>query len=160
MKIFRSTFVLLGTFGLGLGLLGATAYSQAGATNPATSPITTTLSTPGSSQPESNTTEATDATTDADNTNRNEKVTKNAEVTAQDQGNSQADIVLVAKVRRAILDDDSLSVNAENVKIVAKNGQVILKGPVKSATERTRLIQIANDIVGVDNVKNELELSH
>jgi osmotically-inducible protein OsmY len=98
--------------------------------------------------------------TQIDNTKRNEKMTKNAEVTAQDQGNSQKDIDLAAKVRRAIVADKSLSLNAHNVKIIAANGQVVLKGPVKNDSERTRLSQIVNEIVGVNNVKNELEVSH
>ena len=145
MKILRSTFVLLSSCGLSLGAFSA--MGQTGGVHPtATSPQAAQVN-PSS-------------TTQADNTKRNEKVTKNAEVTAQDQSNEQTDLNLVAKVRRAIMDDASLSVNAQNVKIVAANGQVVLKGPVKNDSERTRLSQIANEIVGANNVKNELEVSH
>ncbi len=148
MKLLRSTFLLLGSCGLSLGAINA--MGQTGGVQPTTSPSTTEVS-PTSPNPES---------VQVDNTKRNEKVTKNAEATAQDQSNEQADLNLVAKVRRAIVDDDSLSVNAQNVKIIATNGQVVLKGPVKNDSERTRLTQIANEIVGANNVKNELEVSH
>jgi hyperosmotically inducible protein len=146
MKILRSTFILVSYCGLSYAV-SAIAFGQVAA------PSTTTTTTSGSSEIDSKATEA-------DNTKRNKKVTKNAEPTAQDQGNSQADIDLAAKVRRAIVDDDSLSINAKNIKIIATNGQVVLKGPVKSESERTRLSQIANEIAGSNNVKNELEVSH
>ncbi len=148
MKLLHSTFLLLSSCGLSLGALSA--MGQTGGVQPTTSPSAAEVS-PMAPSPDAS---------QADNTKRNKKVTKNAEVTAQDQSNAQADLNLVAKVRRAIVDDDSLSVNAQNVKIIATNGKVVLKGPVKSDSERTRLTQIANEIVGANNVKNELEVSH
>jgi hyperosmotically inducible protein len=149
MKILRSTFILLSYCGLSYAV-SATALGQGAAPSTTRTPSETTS---GNAEFDTN-------AVDVDNTKRNKKVTKNAEPTAQDQGNSQADIDLAAKVRRAIVNDESLSVNAHNVKIIAANGQVVLKGPVKSESERTRLMQIANEIVGTNNVKNELEVSH
>ncbi len=148
MKISRPTFVLLSYFGLILGAFST--MGQTGGIFPSTTRPTVKTNTPASDNTK----------TQIDNTKRNEKMTKNAEVTAQDQGNSQKDIDLAAKVRRAIVADKSLSLNAHNVKIIAANGQVVLKGPVKNDSERTRLSQIVNEIVGVNNVKNELEVSH
>lgn len=149
MKILGSTFILLSYCGLSYAV-SATALGQGAAPSTTLTPSETT----------SGSTEVDTKALDADNTKRNKKVTKNPEPTAQDQGNSQADIDLAAKIRRAIVDDKSLSVNAHNVKIIAANGHVVLKGPVKSESERTRLNQIANEIAGTNNVKNELEVSH
>ena len=43
---------------------------------------------------------------------------------------------LAARIRKAIVADDSLSTNAKNVKIVTENGGVTLRGPVSDARER------------------------
>ena len=149
MRILRSSFIFISSCGLSFAT-----FSAMGQT------IDVYPTTVAPEKVKANPTAKSSVVTHADNTKRNEKVTKNAEVTAQDQGNSQADVNLAAKVRRAIMDDNSLSVNAQNVKIIAINGHIVLKGPVKNDSERTRLSQIANNIVGADNVKNELEVSH
>jgi hyperosmotically inducible protein len=148
MKLSRSSFVLSSFCGISLG-----AFSALGQTGSAYQSTTTAAG-------QNINTVSGNSKAQVDNTKRNEKMTKNAELTAQDQGNSQKDLDLAAKVRRAIIDDKSLSLNAHNVKIIAANGQVVLKGPVKNDSERTRLSQIVNEIVGVNNVKNELEVSH
>lgn len=148
MKKLRPSLALLSAFGLSLAAFSAIAQTDGA------------LQTRVSETVQTNQIGVKPPSTQADNTKRNKKVTDNAEVTAQDQSNSQADINLVAKVRRAIIDDNSLSVTAHNVKIIASNGKVILKGPIKNDRERARLSQIANKIVGADNVKIELEVSH
>jgi hyperosmotically inducible periplasmic protein len=55
-------------------------------------------------------------------------------------------------------DDESLSVNAHNAKVITRNGRVSLRGPVDSAAEKTRLQAIAQQTPGVSQVDNQLEV--
>ena len=45
------------------------------------------------------------------------------------------------KIRKAVMDDKSLSTYAHNVKIIAQNGKVTLKGPVRSEDEKKMVEQ-------------------
>ncbi len=54
--------------------------------------------------------------------------------------------------------DDSLSVMAKNVKIVAENGLVTLRGPVKSAAEKAKIAQLAETAAQGARVDNQLEV--
>src|SRR6476659_6059532 len=71
----------------------------------------------------------------ADNSARNQRDSSGESQTSGDQSNSSPDINTTAAIRRAIMHDDSLSMMAKNVKIVADNGGVTLRGPVTSAAE-------------------------
>lgn len=65
----------------------------------------------------------------------------------------------MVSIRKRVVDDRSLSTNAHNVKIVAADGTVHLKGPVASGTERATIVRIATDEVGAKNVVDELEIA-
>ena len=93
---------------------------------------------------------------DADNTARNANDMN--EPTSFDQGTSEADRELTQKVRQGVMDDDSLSTTAKNVKIITREGKVLLRGPVSSAEERARIESIAAGVAGTGNVMNELEI--
>jgi hyperosmotically inducible protein len=74
---------------------------------------------------------AQDATpTAADNTRVNKRDRNEASPTADQQKENSTDRELARQIRRAIVKDKSLSTNAHNVKIIAQNGTVTLKGPV------------------------------
>ena len=77
-----------------------------------------------------------EATADADNTARNERDRNAATQLPTDQAENDADREVSANVRKAIVGDDSLSINAQNVKIVTSNGNVTLRGPVKTEREK------------------------
>src|SRR5688572_6577956 len=77
-----------------------------------------------------------DTAADADNTARNERDRNAATQLPTDQAENDADREVSASVRKAIVGDDSLSVNAQNVKIVTSNGNVTLRGPVKTEREK------------------------
>ena len=96
------------------------------------------------------------ATPDADNTRMNKADQKNTQPTAQNQSNEKADRELAAAVRKAIVRDKSLSTNAHNVKVVAKDGTVTLRGPVRSDDEKTKVSQLARQVEGVSNVDDQL----
>ncbi len=94
---------------------------------------------------------------DADNTSTNVRDRGNS-MTPMDQSNNKADIQVAAAVRSAIVADHSLSTKAHNVKLVANNGAVILRGPVDSDAEKTKVEQIAKGIAGVTSVDNNLDV--
>lgn len=101
----------------------------------------------------------TNAVTGADNTARNRRDRDGSTLTPLDQGNSQADTDTTAQIRRGILAGKDMSVNAKNVKIITNNGQVTLRGPVKSEEEKRLIGEIANRVARSENVDNQLEVA-
>jgi hyperosmotically inducible periplasmic protein len=88
----------------------------------------------------------------ADNT----KMNKAAKPTADQSTNSQPDRDIMQKIRKAVIADKSLSTYAHNVKIIAQNGKVTLRGPVHSQAEKESIEQKATDVAGAGNVTNEI----
>lgn len=99
-------------------------------------------------------------TTAPDNSAKNETVEATKQPTADDQSNAKGDVELAAKIRRAIVDDKSLSTYAHNVKIITQNGRVTLSGPVQSDAERTTITSIATKFAGAGTVTSNLEVAH
>ena len=99
-----------------------------------------------------------DASADADNTARNERDRNAATQLPTDQAENDADREVSANVRKAIVGDDSLSLNAQNVKIVTSNGNVTLRGPVKTEREKEAIEAKAKQVAGVHRVTNLLEV--
>ena len=102
----------------------------------------------------SNTTNNTYAGVKGDNSKVNERIENNSEWTAEDQGSSDADIRTTQEIRKQVVDQDSFSTNAKNVKVITRNGTVVLKGPVKTLAEKQRIEAIAKKVAGVTNVTN------
>lgn len=94
-----------------------------------------------------------------DNTGRNEPDRQAGKLEATDQSNNPRDVELTAKIRRALTADDSLSVNARNIKIITVNGMVTLRGPVQSEDERRRIEAAAKRAAGRVTVVNELQVN-
>jgi len=95
---------------------------------------------------------------DADNSAKNARDRGDQTMTPADQGGSAADREVTANIRKAIVDDDALSMNAHNVKIVTKDGVVTLRGPVKSASEKTSVAAKAQKVAGIKRIDNQLEI--
>jgi osmotically-inducible protein OsmY len=94
----------------------------------------------------------------ADNTAKNDR-DHTTTPTADNAVNSTADRDLTQKIRKAVMDDSSLSTNAHNAKIVVQDGTVSLVGPVASDAERAKLEQIAVANAGDRKVVNQLEVT-
>jgi len=94
----------------------------------------------------------------ADNTGKNVRDRDDKTLTPMDQGGSDADREVTAAIRRAIVDDDSLSTNAHNVKIITVGGVVTLRGPVKTPAEKATVATTAEKTKGVTRVDNQLEV--
>lgn len=95
---------------------------------------------------------------DVDNTGQNVRDRDMNAKTPFDQSESQSDLDITQKIRRALMDDDSLSVNAKNIKIMTNNGVVTLRGPVENSNERDSIARKVKDISGVKRVDNQLEV--
>lgn len=90
----------------------------------------------------------------------NSKTNKSAGgMTADQQGNSEADREPAQNVRKAIMQDKALSTYAHNVKVISQNGQITLKGPVRSEDEKQALEAKAAEVAGKANVVNELTVA-
>jgi osmotically-inducible protein OsmY len=92
-----------------------------------------------------------------DNTGKNVR-DRGETLTPMDQGGSAGDRELTAAIRKSIVDDDSLSTNAHNVKIIMVDGVVTLRGPVKTPAEKAAVAALAQKAKGVKRVDNQLEV--
>jgi hyperosmotically inducible protein len=108
----------------------------------------------GSSDAESKNTDSVQA--QADNTAKNDD---SAALTAGDQGGSEADRGITQEIRRNVVAADGVSISGKNVKIITVDGNVTLRGPVKTATEKTDIERIAKAVPGVKRLDNQLEVS-
>jgi osmotically-inducible protein OsmY len=77
---------------------------------------------------------------------------------ADQQRQSALDRELARKIRRAVVTDKSLSMYAQNIKIIAQNGEVTLKGMVRSEQERSTVLAKATEIAGAGKVKDEMRV--
>ena len=93
-----------------------------------------------------------------ENTEINVRDKGNTTLTPEDQKETESDIKITADIRQAIIKNKSLSVNAQNVKIITRNGVVTLRGPVESKKESKKIKKIAKHTPGVLKVDNQLEI--
>jgi hyperosmotically inducible periplasmic protein len=94
-----------------------------------------------------------------DNTKKNGRDVSGNTLTPMDQGGSEVDRTITQQIRQGVMKDDSLSMTAKNVKIITVDGVVTLRGPVKSAEERTRIASLAQQAANVKRVDNQLEIA-
>lgn len=98
------------------------------------------------------------APADADNTARNRDPAPAAK-SPMEQSNASEDVRITADIRRAIMDDEAMSVNAQNCKIITeRSGVVTLRGPVESQSEKEAIVAKAKAVRGVTRVVNDLEV--
>jgi hyperosmotically inducible protein len=93
-----------------------------------------------------------------DNTKVNQRDKNKAEPTADQQKENRPDREIARQIRRSIVQDKSLSSYAHNVKIIAQNGMVTLKGPVRSVEEKSAVEAKAAEVAGADKVTSQLEV--
>jgi len=94
----------------------------------------------------------------ADNTSVNQRDQNANEPTADQQKDNRSDRGITQQIRKAIMNDKSLSTYAHNVKIVTQNGQVTLKGPVRSDEEKRTVEAKAAEVAGDSNVISKLDI--
>ena len=99
------------------------------------------------------------AQTPADNTKVNTRDRAKGAVTADQQKENAGDRELTQKIRRALMQDKTLSSYAHNVKIVAQGGQVTLKGPVRTEDEKRTVETKAAEVAGAGHVINQMSVA-
>ena len=93
-----------------------------------------------------------------DNTKTNKQDRNSDAATADKQKDNKSDRETTRQIRKAIVDDKSLSTYAHNVKVISQHGTVTLKGPVRSEEEKKAIEDKANAVAGASNVKSELTI--
>jgi hyperosmotically inducible periplasmic protein len=93
-----------------------------------------------------------------DNTATNERNRSGETKTSGDQSNNSADLKITQAIRRALMNDREVSMTAKNIKVVTANGQVTLRGPVKTAQEKAKVDQIARSAAGGAQIDDQLEV--
>jgi len=94
-----------------------------------------------------------------DNSKTNKRDRDKNSPTADRQKMNPTDRDLAKRIRSAITDDKSLSTYAHNIKIIAQDGTVTLKGPVRSEEEKSAIETKATEVAGAGNVINQLEVA-
>jgi hyperosmotically inducible periplasmic protein len=97
-----------------------------------------------------------DQQTAPDNTKANQN---QSAPTASDQPMNASDQEIVQKIRKSIHADDSLSMYAQNIKIISQDGKVTLRGPVRSVDDKKSIQAKAVAVAGKGNVTNLLKIA-
>lgn len=100
-----------------------------------------------------------ESSADPTNTAVNERDRTEAYPTPTDQSMSEQDTKLTQSIRQLIMDDASLSMTAQNIKIISIDGKVTLRGPVKSEAEKAAIAAKAEQVAGPSQVDNQLEIA-
>jgi hyperosmotically inducible protein len=96
--------------------------------------------------------------TKPDNTATNERDRSGETKTSGDQSNRSADLKITQAIRQALMRDRELSMTAKNIKVITANGQVTLRGPVRSAQEKTKIDQVAKSAAGGAQIDDQLDV--
>lgn len=75
---------------------------------------------------------------------------------ATDQSNAQRDLDTTAAIRRALMDDATLSTAAKNVTVITQQGAVTLKGTVPTQADKDAVAAKAKSVAGVASVDNQI----
>jgi osmotically-inducible protein OsmY len=96
----------------------------------------------------------------ADNTAQNKGATEKNAVTAEKQKSGKDQVTVLAEIRKSIVAESGLSMDAKNVKILYSKGHVTLRGPVDSADEKATVERLAKQCDAVSSVKNLLTVAN
>jgi osmotically-inducible protein OsmY len=98
-------------------------------------------------------------TTPPDNTKVNKRDQDQSRPTAGQQKENRPDRDITRQIRQSITQDKGLSTYARNIKIITQNGNVTLRGPVRSEEEKKTIESKANEVAGAGHVKSELQIA-
>ena len=96
--------------------------------------------------------------TSPDNTKMNAQDRDKASPTADQQKDNRSDREITQQIRQSLVKDKSLSTYGHNVKVITQNGQVTLKGPVRSEEEKKVIEAKAAEVAGENKVTSELNI--
>ncbi len=96
--------------------------------------------------------------TNPDNTKMNAQDRDKTSPTADQQKDNRSDREITQQIRQSLMNDKSLSTYGHNVKVITQNGQVTLKGPVRSDDEKKAIEAKATEVAGENKVTSELNI--
>ena len=102
---------------------------------------------------------AAQAQTPPDNSKVNARDRAKSAPTADQQKENSSDRELTQKIRHALMQDKNLSTYAHNVKVIAQDGHVTLKGPVRSEQEKRTVEATAAGVAGEGHVTNQISIA-
>ncbi len=94
--------------------------------------------------------------TQPDNSRINRTIIEDRQKTAEDQGSSASEVEVARLIRQELTQDDTLSVNAKNLKIIVTGSIVTLKGPVQSVAEKRRVVACAKRAAPNRTIRDEV----
>ena len=94
-----------------------------------------------------------------DNTKVNKRDRHPGQATADQQKENTSDREIARRIRRALMNDKSLSTYAHNVKVIAQDGRVTLKGPVRTEEEKHSVEAKAREVAGAGHVVNQISIA-
>jgi hypothetical protein len=96
----------------------------------------------------------------ADNTKQNRGALEENAVVADKQGNGKEQIKILANIRKVIMQQKDLSMDAKNIKILVSDSNfAVIRGPVDSAAEKERVEELVKTCAGVKGIKTELSVA-
>lgn len=95
-----------------------------------------------------------------DNTAINQRDRSAETKTSGDQSNSSTDLKITQAIRQALIKDGDLSMTAKNIKVITANGQVTLRGPVKTVQEKAKIDHLAKSAAGGAKINNQLDVKY
>ncbi|MBV9464085.1 MAG: BON domain-containing protein [Verrucomicrobiae bacterium] len=90
----------------------------------------------------------------------NETASANSTSASPEVMRDESDLVTMQLIRRAVVRDETLSVRAKNVQIVARGGEVTLRGKVTDDREKEIVVAKARQIAGPAKVHDLLEIEN
>lgn len=111
---------------------------------------------PDAAAPDTNMALTPDKPRAVDNSGQNEIDKQGSSMTPMDQGNSEADIAVTRTIRKALTADSTLSTNAQNLKVITRDGIVVLRGPVASQAEAEAVLSHARTAAGANRIENQI----
>lgn len=91
-----------------------------------------------------------------DNTGKNIRDRNSENLTAGDQSENSEDREITQKIRKAIINDEAISTNGKNIKIITVKKIITLRGPVNSESEKRIILEKAR--ATGDQVHDQLEV--
>ena len=94
----------------------------------------------------------------ADNTLNNTLDRNSKELTPINQSNDLNDMAITQDIRKMLMAEKSLSLNAKNIKVITRRRIATLRGPIESMKEKAVIERIALIVAGPGKVDSKLEL--
>lgn len=95
---------------------------------------------------------------DASNTGINERDRDDQNLTPMDQMNNESDLEITQQIRQALMEGE-FSMDAENIKVITREGAVTLRGPVETAAELERISALVKAVPGIKSIDNQLQVN-